>query len=129
MKIRGNPWAILVMFFIGLIIGAFAYQTIEGWSLLDSFYFIVVTVTTIGYGDLVPTTSIGKIFTMFYSFFGVAIALYLFSKMNSEIFKKHVGEQVSEIKKDVEKEQEIKKEVRDTIKKAIKGKRKPRKKK
>lgn len=127
MKIRGNIWAILTIFFTGLIIGAFAYHSIEGWGLLDSLYFVVVTVTTIGYGDLVPITQIGKIFTMFYSFFGVATALYLFSRMNSEIFKKHVGEQVSELKRDVKKEQELKEEVSDTINKAVKKKKRKKK--
>jgi voltage-gated potassium channel Kch len=40
---------------------------------LDSLYFRVVTLTTVGYGDLSPQTSIGKIFTMIYIILGLGI--------------------------------------------------------
>ena len=43
----------------------------EGWNLLDSLYFSVVTLTTIGYGDLSPSTAASKIFTIFYIFVGL----------------------------------------------------------
>lgn len=120
---RGSIWIVLGIFFMGILGGAFAYSFVEGWSLLDSFYFVIVTVSTIGYGDFVPLTNTGKIFTMFFAFFGVAIALYLFSTISSSIFKKHVGEQVSELKRDVKLEKKVKKEVSDAIRKAV-GKRK-----
>ncbi|MCW8966265.1 MAG: potassium channel family protein [Candidatus Pacearchaeota archaeon] len=127
MKIKRNISRALILFTIGIIGGAYTYSYLENWSLLDAFYFVIATVTTIGYGDFVPTTSIAKIFTMFYSFFGVGIALYIFSTINSAIFKKHVGQKVSEIKQNVKKEQEIKEEVKDTIKKAIRKKNKKKK--
>lgn len=49
------------------------YWVVEGWSLLDSVYFSVVTIATVGYGDFVPVTVPGKIFTMFYIFGGLGI--------------------------------------------------------
>ena len=36
-------------------------------------YFSVVTIATVGYGDLAPQTAIGKIFTICYIFAGIGI--------------------------------------------------------
>jgi hypothetical protein len=54
-------------------IGTVSYHFIEDWSLLDSMYFCTVTLATIGYGDLVPTTDAGRAFTVFYIFMGLGI--------------------------------------------------------
>ncbi len=47
-------------------VGTVAYHLLEGWSLLDSLYFSVVTLATVGYGDLTPTTVPAKLFTVGY---------------------------------------------------------------
>lgn len=58
-----------------LAIGTVAYQWIEGWSWIDAFYFSVITLTTIGYGDLHPVTDPGKLFTVAYIFIGLGLIL------------------------------------------------------
>jgi voltage-gated potassium channel len=58
-----------------LALGTVDYRYIEGWSWLDSLYFSVITLTTIGYGDFSPQTDIGKLFTMAYIIIGVALIL------------------------------------------------------
>jgi len=58
-----------------LLIGSVVYHYVEGWSWVDSFYFSVITLTTIGYGDLSPSTDVGKIFTIFYIISGLGVIL------------------------------------------------------
>ncbi len=66
----------LFYFVISLLVtGAAFYHFVEGWRVLDSLYFSIATLTTIGYGDFTPQTDLGKIFTMFYIFVGVGTIL------------------------------------------------------
>lgn len=122
MRLRNNIYFVIGIFIFGILVGSLIYYYLEGWGFLDSFYFVVVTVTTIGFGDLTPTTNAGKLFTIFYSFFGVAIALYILSRLSGSFFKKQVSSKVSEIKRGVKKEKELKDEVEKTIKDILKEK-------
>ena len=63
------------LFLIYLTGTGFYYHT-ENWSLVDSAYFSAMTLTTVGYGDLVPTTPQTKLFTIGFAFVGIAVALY-----------------------------------------------------
>ena len=58
---------------VTLAAGTLFYWEIEGWTLLDSFYFSSITLTTVGYGDLSPVTDAGKLFTVFYLFTGIGL--------------------------------------------------------
>jgi len=61
----------LVLIILGT--GTLFYHFVEGWRWLDSLYFSVVTLTTIGYGDLAPQTGFGKLFTIIYIFSGLGV--------------------------------------------------------
>ena len=58
-----------------LAFGTTVYHYLEGWSIIDSLYFSVITLTTIGYGDYSPQTEAGKIFTIFYIIIGLGMIL------------------------------------------------------
>ena len=55
--------------------GSTVYHFLEGWSWIDSVYFSIITLTTIGYGDFSPKTDAGKVFTIFYIMIGIGIIL------------------------------------------------------
>jgi voltage-gated potassium channel len=56
-----------------LVSGTTFFTLVEGWSVLDAFYFSVTTLTTVGFGDPAPTTALGKIFTIVYIFVGLGV--------------------------------------------------------
>lgn len=60
-----------------LLIGTIFYRNIEGWSWLDSFYFCVITLSTVGFGDLSPTLPESKVFTIVYILLGLSIFVSL----------------------------------------------------
>jgi len=76
---KARPIFIYVVFFI--TVSAAVFHWLEGWSWLDSFYFVVVTFTTIGYGDFVPTMPITKLITIFVGLNGIAILLMVFDEI------------------------------------------------
>lgn len=53
--------------------GTVFFHFVEGWSWLDSYFFTVVTLSTVGYGSLVPATALGKIATTILIFIGLGI--------------------------------------------------------
>lgn len=58
-----------------IVVGTFVYHKLENWSWVDSFYFSVVALTTVGFGDLTPQTDLGKLFTVIYLITGVGLIL------------------------------------------------------
>jgi hypothetical protein len=56
-----------------VLVGTVVYMFLEDWYWLDALYFSVVTLATVGFGDLHPTTNEAKLFTVFYIIFGVGI--------------------------------------------------------
>jgi voltage-gated potassium channel len=66
-----------------LAIGTVVFHWLEGWSYLNSIYFCVISLATIGYGDLTPTTSAAKLFTILYVLNGMGILLALFDRIRA----------------------------------------------
>lgn len=67
--------ALLIFIIVILVSGTIFYVEIEHWSIIDALYYCVVTLTTVGSGELRPHTDIGKIFTIIYLFMGVGAML------------------------------------------------------
>lgn len=64
-----------------LLFGTLVYHWLEGWSYLDALYFCVISLATIGYGDITPTTPLAKGFTIVYVINGIGVLLALFDRI------------------------------------------------
>ncbi len=65
--------AVVVSAIVTILIGVMFYHYVEQLSWLDAYYFSIITLTTVGYGDISPATPAGKIFTTVYIIVGVGI--------------------------------------------------------
>jgi voltage-gated potassium channel len=68
---------LLILPFVIVIIGTIVFMVIEGLSFLDALYFTIVTISTVGYGDIHPATAAGKIFCIFLIIVGIGTFLTL----------------------------------------------------
>jgi len=57
------------------------YWKAEGWSFIDALYFSVMTMSTVGFGDLVPTTTYSKLFTIVYSILSIGVFVAVVGKL------------------------------------------------
>ncbi|MFH2106717.1 MAG: potassium channel family protein [Candidatus Micrarchaeota archaeon] len=76
-QVFGNVLLALAFIILIHILWAFFFHNVENWSYLDSVYFVTVTITTIGYGDHVPQTDIGKMGTIVLAWVGISTAFFL----------------------------------------------------
>jgi len=58
-----------------IVTGTVTYAVVEGWSVVDSFYFAVSTLTTTSPGGLALTHTVSKLFTTIYVLLGLTIIL------------------------------------------------------
>ena len=64
--------------FIGAVVlfGVAGYMVLEGWSFLDALYMTVITITTVGYGEVGNLSETGRVFTIILIFLGIGIMAY-----------------------------------------------------
>ncbi len=100
-----NPLLYLLVAAAGIIIfGSFLIFSIESQhpdsqinSMIDAAWWTVATVTTVGYGDVVPVTDIGKIVAIFYMFFGIGILALFLSVLGTQFYKRRFEKEEKDI--------------------------------
>jgi hypothetical protein len=65
----------LIIFFAILIFGTLLFIHLENRSFIDAFYYVIVTIATVGYGDVHPSTTAGKVFAIVLIIAGVGTFL------------------------------------------------------
>lgn len=97
MKLSTHALAILSTLLSVIVGGTVFFHFIEGWSWIDSYFFTIVTLSTVGYGNLVPATVLGKIATTIIIFGGLGVfasaiqyfAAYTVEKREKKVAEKH----------------------------------------
>ena len=74
-----------------LAIGTIVYRGLEDWPWIQSFYFSVATLATVGYGDLHPTSDASRLFTAFHILGGVAIAASSLGVIGTSYLRRREG--------------------------------------
>ena len=77
--------AILAITLTVIGIATVFYRAVEGLRWIDSLYFSVITVSTVGYGDISPETYAGKVFTMVYVVVGIGVFVALVSTISHHL--------------------------------------------
>jgi hypothetical protein len=82
-----------------LVISTIHYYLVENWSIVDSIYFCIMTISTVGYGDLTPTSDFSKIYTMIYSILGIGVFVGIVSKLASAFTQKRIKKHQGHVEK------------------------------
>ena len=75
----------VVLLLLWTFIGTGGFMWIEGWGFVDALYMTVITVSTVGYGEVLPLTSNGKLFATFLIVGGLGTAIYTFTRLGQVI--------------------------------------------
>ncbi|WP_372368431.1 TrkA family potassium uptake protein [Candidatus Uabimicrobium sp. HlEnr_7] len=97
------------LFFVSLLLilviigGTFGYSYIEGWNTLDSFYMTLITVTTIGYGEIHSLSAYGRMFTSVVIVTGVGVMGYFLGTFTQYIVEGEIRKTfgLRKMKKDI----------------------------
>ena len=79
--------SILTILLLLVVVSTVGIKLIEGWSWLDSLWHTVITISTVGYGEVRPLSTAGKIFTMLVIVVAFAVFAYGASTVASMIFE------------------------------------------
>ena len=76
-KLKNRIVLSIILLILTVATGTSGYVFIEGWNIFDSFYMTVITLSTVGYEELHPLSTGGRVFTIFLIFSGLGTVAYV----------------------------------------------------
>lgn len=95
---RSKIYTAFVLLFVLICIGIIGYRTISGLSWINAVYMTVITITTVGFGEVQPLGVPAKIFTIFLILASVVIVGYAISIITEYILSRNNFEDIKQRK-------------------------------
>ncbi len=73
------------------LVGTVGFMWAEGWSAFDSLYMAVITLTTVGYGEVHPLSTAGRAFTMAYLIVGIGVFMFGVVMLGERVVRAELG--------------------------------------
>ena len=85
MKLQNKLISVLAIAFLLIAISVFGYMHFSNYSFIDALYMVIITMSTVGFGEVHPLTPTEKLFTIFLIVFSIGIFGYLVSLLTEFI--------------------------------------------
>ena len=77
----------IAMLVLWTLLGTVGFAAIEDWPLGDAFYMTVITISTVGFGEVHPLSGTGRIFASFLIIGGLGTAIYTFTRLGQVVLE------------------------------------------
>lgn len=98
MSIYRNLFTALALLFLVTLLGVAGYGLIEGWSFFDSLFMTVITIATVGYGEVHPLSLHGRMFTIVLILLGSGVMVYAISVITAFIVEGDLSDVLKRLK-------------------------------
>ncbi len=95
---RSRIYTAVLMLLLVILIGVFGFKMLSGYTWIDAIYMTVITVTTVGFGEVQPLDTQSKIFTVFLILASIVIVGYAISIITEYILSKSNYEELKQKK-------------------------------
>jgi voltage-gated potassium channel len=94
MKIKNSIYRAIFLAITLISIGVFGYMNIGNYTFVEALYMTVITVSTVGFGEVHPSSDVEKLFTIFLIFTSIGIFAYIVSVITEFIANGKVFEEL-----------------------------------
>ncbi|MEZ5354562.1 MAG: potassium channel protein [Bryobacteraceae bacterium] len=95
-RIRGRILTVVLLIAATLAMGTAGFVWLSDYPVFDALYMSVITITTVGYGEVHPLTKSGRIFNTILLLVGAGVMAYAFSAVTQSIFESQFGEMIQQ---------------------------------